>query len=91
MNRRKHMGALPPKVKAALEKTWDVSKRAARATGRGVKKAATAAHKAACRQTFKELSEPSVKLVLKSGNKDKLAKSLRAAKWSFEKACKVRL
>ena len=88
---RPALGALPPKVSAALQKTWDASKRAAKATGRGVKRAAKAAHGAACKQTRKELEAPSVALVLRSGNKDKLARSLRAARWSFEKTCRVKL
>ena len=89
--RHKSYGALPPGVKSALSKTWAVSKRAGQAVGRGAKKAATAAHKAACRKMASEMDAPSVKLVLESGNRDKLAKSLRAAQWSYKKACKLSL
>ena len=87
---RKSYGALPPRLKSALQKTWEVTKSASKATGRGVKRAASAAHAAACRQMAREMDAPSVKLVLNSRNHDKLAKSLRAAEWSFKKACKVK-
>ena len=92
-HQKPNLGDLPPKLRSALQKTWDVTKKGARgvaAGARAVGRTAKKAHGAACEKTRKELSEPSIKLVLESGNNDKLAKSVKAAKWSYEKTCGVK-
>ena len=88
-NQRQDLGALPPKVKEALAKAWETSKRVGHAAGQAAGRAAVAVHGKACAKAREELEAPSVQLVLKSGNKDKLAKGLRAAQWSYEKTCKA--